>query len=44
MSNYGDQTHSENLDSVGQLEIGQAGNFLNHPRISALLECWTPLP
>ena len=32
VSKYGDQTHCENLDCVGQLEIGQAGYLLNHPR------------
>ena len=31
MSKYGDQTHYENLDCVGQLEIVQAGYLLNHP-------------
>ena len=32
MSKYSDQTHPGNLDCVGQLEIGQAGYLLNHPR------------
>ena len=32
MSKYGDQTHCENLDWVGQLKIGQAGYLLNHLR------------
>ena len=32
MSKYGDQTYCENLDCVGQLEIGQAGYLSNHPR------------
>ena len=31
MSKYGDQTHCENLDYVGQLEIYHAGYLLNHP-------------
>ena len=31
MSKYGDQTYCENLDCVGQLQIGQAGYLLNHP-------------
>ena len=34
MSKYDDQTHCENRDCVGQLEIGQAGHLLNHPRNS----------
>ena len=33
MSKYGDHTHCENFDCVGQLEIGQAGYLLNHRRI-----------
>ena len=33
MSYYGDQTHCENLDCVGQLEIGQASYLLNHPHM-----------
>ena len=33
MSKYGDQPHCENLDCDSQLEIGQAGYLLNHPRI-----------
>ena len=32
MSKYGDQTHCKNIDCVGQLELGQAGYLLNHPR------------
>ena len=32
MSKNGDQSHCKNLDCVGQLEIGQDGNLLNHPR------------
>ena len=36
MSNYDDQTHCENLDCVGQLEIDKAGYLLNHPRMNAL--------
>ena len=32
MSEYGDQTHCENLDCVSQLEIGQASFLLNRPR------------
>ena len=32
MSEHGDQTHCENLDCVGQLEIAQAGYLLKHPR------------
>ena len=31
MSKYGDQTHCENLDCVGQLKVGQAGYLLKHP-------------
>ena len=33
MYNYGDQTHCESLDCIGQLEIGQAGYLLTHTRI-----------
>ena len=33
MSKKGGQTTCENRDCVGQLEIGQAGHLLNHPRI-----------
>ena len=33
MSKYGEQTHWENLDCVGQLEIGQESYYVNHPRI-----------
>ena len=36
MSKYGDQMHCENPDCVSQLEIGQAGYLLNHPRITWL--------
>ena len=32
MSYYGDQTHCENHDCVGQLEIDQTGYLLTHPR------------
>ena len=32
-SQYGDQTNCENLDCIGQLKIGQAGNLLKHPLI-----------
>ena len=32
MSNYGYQTHCENLDCVGQLEIGKVSYLLNNPR------------
>ena len=35
MYKYDDQTHCENLDCVGQSEIGQAGYLLNHPRMSS---------
>ena len=36
MSYYGDQTNCENLDSVSQLKIGQAGFLLKDPRILVL--------
>ena len=29
---YGDQARFENLDCVDQLELGQVGYLLNHPR------------
>ena len=32
MSKYGDQTHCDNFDCVGQVEVGQAGYLVNHPR------------
>ena len=32
MSKYGDQTNCKSLDCLGQLEIGQTGHLLNHPR------------
>ena len=38
MSRYGDQTNCENLDCVGQLEIGQVGYLLNHPHIHTYKE------
>ena len=36
MSKYIDQAHFENLDCVGQLEIGQTDYLLNHPGIRKL--------
>ena len=38
MSTYGDQTHCENLDCIGRLEISQTGYLLTHPRINAQID------